>query len=163
MTTRFALVSIVSFAGLAALLAGCPQAQTPYSFVARADASQTADASARAMAASGYPVDRVDRQTGIVTSKWMQSGITHADGSVLVRRFTVTVAPSGADASISVRADMQQCPSGGYTAGDMQVMGTCRPVEGVFEKDQNDVNALGARLKSELAGPATQTTSAPAR
>ena len=148
------------FFSLLVLLAGCPHAQTPYTFVAKTDASQAADAAARAMASSGYPVDKVDRQTGIVTSKWLQSGITQADGSVIVRRFTVTVAPSGADASLVVRADVQHCPPGGYTAGDMQVMGTCQPIDGVFAHDQNDVNALGGKLKDELARGTTQTTSA---
>lgn len=128
--------------------------------MASTDAASGIDSAARALAASGYPVDQIDRQTGIVTSKWISRGIPQADGSIFVRRFTITLAPSGGpnSSSVSLRADIQKCPPGGYTAGDMQILGTCQAIDGIFGGDQSDVDALGQKLRANMAGSAPQVS-----
>ena len=143
---------------LLAALAGCPHAQTPYAFAAPSDAGTAADTAARTLASSGYPVDNVDRQTGIVNSKWIANGVPMADGSVFVRRFTITVSPAGQQSNLAITMHLQKCPPGGYTVGDMQVTGTCQAIDGIFGGDQTAVDELGGKLRAAFSQTAKSTT-----
>jgi hypothetical protein len=144
-------------AGLAAaallvpLLAGCPSPQTPYSFAATADSGSAVDAAARTVASEGWDVGKVDRQSGIVTSKWVAyaSASTTTD-TIFVHRITVTLAPAKEGSSVVVRMDVKNCPPGGYTVGDVEVQGTCQPVDGVFPGDQKTIDSIGAKLQAAL-------------
>jgi hypothetical protein len=158
MITSFRSMSPARRAQLAApvllvpLLAGCPSPQTPYSFAATTDSGSAVDAAARTVAAEGWDVGKVDRQSGIVTSKWVAytSASTTTD-TIFVHRITVTLAPAKEGSNVVVRMDVKNCPPGGYTVGDVEVQGTCQPVDGVFPGDQKTIDSIGAKLQSALA------------
>jgi hypothetical protein len=132
---------------------GCAQPQTPYSFAAKSDSRSAADAAARTLAAEGWDVGKVDRESGIVTSKWIAYPQAMNDG-VLVHRLTVTLSPSGAGSSVLLRMDVKKCPPGGYTVGDVEVQGTCQPIDGIFPNDQSAIDSVGAKLQAALASDA---------
>ena len=142
---------IVAFLPAVLLLAGCPSAQTPYSFTASSESGAAVDTAARTLAAQGYEVGRADRQSGIVTSKWVAYGQADANG-ILVHRFTVILAPAGQGSNVTIRMDVEHCPPGGYNVGDVEVKGTCQVIDGVFPGDQKAIDALGAKLKAALTG-----------
>jgi hypothetical protein len=136
---------------LAPLLAGCPSPQTPYSFAATTDSGSAVDAAARTVAGEGWDIGKVDRQSGIVTTKWVAYPSAAETTTVLVHRITVTLAPAAQGSNVVVRMDVKNCPPGGYTVGDVEVQGTCQPVDGVFAGDQKTIDTIGARLKAALA------------
>jgi hypothetical protein len=140
---------------LAPLLAGCPSPQTPYSFAAKADSGSAVDAAARTVAGEGWDIGKVDRQSGIVTTKWIAYPSAAESTTILVHRITVTLAPAGQGSNVVVRMDVKNCPPGGYTVGDVEVQGTCQPVDGVFAGDQKTIDSIGAKLQAALANAKT--------
>ena len=133
------------------LLAGCPSPQTPYSFAATTDSGPAVDAAARTVAGEGWDIGKVDRQSGIVTTKWVAYPSAAESTTILVHRITVTLAPAGQGSNVVVRMDVKNCPPGGYTVGDVEVQGTCQPVDGVFAGDQKTIDSIGAKLQAALA------------
>jgi hypothetical protein len=129
---------------------GCSSPQTPYSFAAKADSASAVDAAARTVAEEGWDIGKVDRQSGIVTTKWAAYPSASQSTTVLVHRITVTLAPGAQGSNVVVRMDVKNCPPGGYTVGDVEVQGTCQPVEGVFAGDQTTIDSIGAKLKAAL-------------
>jgi hypothetical protein len=129
-------------------LAGCSFAQTPYVFAVSRDPAGSVDAVTRALATEGVEVIKVNRNAGIVTSKWVSRG-NSADG-VFVSRYTVIVAPSGAGSMMTLREDVLNCPPGGYSAGSLEVMPTCHAIEGILPGDQSKIDGLGARLAAAV-------------
>jgi hypothetical protein len=135
---------------LAPLLAGCASPQTPYSFAAQAESGPAVDTAARTVAGEGWDIGKVDRQSGIVTTKWVAYPSASSTTTILVHRITVTLAPAGQGSSVVVRMDVKNCPPGGYTVGDVEVQGTCQPVDGVFAGDQKTIDSIGAKLQAAL-------------
>lgn len=74
-----------------------------------------------------------------------------ADGSVFVRRFTITVSPAGQQSNLAITMHVQKCPPGGYTVGDMQVTGTCQAIDGIFGGDQTAIDELGGKVRAAFS------------
>ncbi len=137
-----------------ALLA-CVAPQRPYHFVSPHLADDVADTVARTLAAQGHQPATIDRRTGIVITKWEDTGFRYGfvEGkeAVLVRRYTVTIAPGTVGDEVTVRQDGKRCQMGGFTLGDVEVRGPCEVADGVIEKHQQELDALGQTIQGALS------------
>jgi hypothetical protein len=135
----------------------CVSAQRPYHFIAPHVADDAADTVARTLAANGHQPAQVDRRTGIVTTKWEDTGFRYGfvqgKEAVLVRRYTVTIAPGSAGDEVTVRQDGKRCQTGGYTLGDLEVRGPCEVLNDVVEQHQQELDALGQTIQGALSQP----------
>lgn len=149
--------ALLSSALLAALaLAGCTTPQRPFQFIAP-PLPDAADAAARALAANGHAPASIDRQAGIVLTKWEDTGFNYGfvqnQPASIVRRFTVTLAPGPAGTNVVVRMDAKRCQKGGFTIGDLDVRGPCEALDGILEQQQREVDQLGLSLRQALLAP----------
>jgi hypothetical protein len=137
-------------------LASCMEPQRPVHFVAPHKADDAVDVVARALASNGHEPSKIDRQTGIVYTRWEDTGFGYGfvqgQKATLVRRYLVTVSrgPSGVD--VLLRSDQKRCQEGGYTIGDLEVRGACVVADGLVAKHQKQLEELGQALQAAL-GP----------
>ena len=68
-----------------------------------------------------------------------------------MRRYTVTIAPGTVGDEVTVRQDGKRCQMGGFTLGDLEVRGPCEVADGVIEKHQLELDALGQTIQGALA------------
>ena len=144
---------------LAFVLCACAQPQKPYQFVAPLAAEDPVDVVSRTLAMNGFAPTGVDRQSGIVQTKWEDTGFLYGQvqgvSSTIVRRYTAVVAklPASSEMQVQLRADVQRCQQGSYTIGDVEVRGSCEHMDGLVKKHQDELNALGAKLQQSLGSP----------
>jgi hypothetical protein len=137
-----------------ALLA-CTAPQRPFHFVSPHVVGDVTDTVARTLAASGHQPVTIDRRTGIVITKWEDTGFrfgfVEGKEAVIVRRYTVTIAPGSVGDDVTVRQDGKRCQMGGYTLGDVEVRGPCEVANDVVETHQRELDALGATIQGALS------------
>jgi hypothetical protein len=51
---------------------------------------------------------------------------------------------------VTLRAELKQCPLGGFSIGDVVVRGTCQAVDGVPETIQSELDALGREIAAAM-------------
>ena len=145
---------------MAFAIGACAEAQRPYQFTAPTSAEDPVDVVSRALAQSGYAPSGVDRQTGIVVTKWEDTGFLYGKvqgvNATIVRRYTATVAksPDAGQVQVQLRADVQRCQQGSYAIGDVEVRGSCERMDGLVGKHQKELDSLGVKLQQSLAAPA---------
>ncbi len=141
--------------GVAIALIGCAQEQKPFRFVVT-QLADPVDTVARALAQSGFVPATVDRQSGILTTRWEDTGFLYGQlanvGASIVRRYTVTVGPASTGAEISLRAETQRCAQGSTRVTDAGVEGTCERMDGLVPKHQDELDHLGATLRQAMNG-----------
>jgi hypothetical protein len=138
-----------------ALVCGCAQEQRVVRFVVPS-AADPIDTLTRALAQSGYTPAGVDRQSGIVTTRWEDTGFLYGQlqnvGATIVRRYTITVGPASTGSEVLVRADTQRCAQGTAVITDAGVNGVCERMDGLVPKHQEDLDELGGKLRQALHG-----------
>lgn len=141
--------TVVLGLAIASLLSGCLHVQRPATLTLAHGAST--DAVARALTLAGHPPLEVNVSMGLVSTDWRDTGYRYGavDGqyATLVRRYLAVVSPSGV---LTLRADLKQCPVGGFTIGGVTVRGTCQAVDGVPESMQGELDALAAEVGQAL-------------
>lgn len=147
-------LSILLLAAPLALLA-CLAPQRPFQFVSPHLANDVIDTVARTLAANGHQPATLDRQVGIVTTKWEDTGFKYGfvEGkeAVLVRRYTVTISPGITTDDVTVRQDGKRCQTGSYTLGDLEVRGPCEVENSVIPQHQQELDALGQTIQGALS------------
>jgi hypothetical protein len=151
--------SVLVTLAFSVLISACGAPQKPVTFVTSAKAETAVDTVSRTLAAEGQTPANVDRQLGIVQTEWKDTGFLYGQvqgvNATIVRRYTVTLAPSAAGANVTLRVDAKRCPQGGYTVGGTEIRGTCEDAPAIPESMQTDLDALGAKIRSALgAAPA---------
>jgi hypothetical protein len=113
------------------------------------------DTVSRTLAAEGHGQGTVDRQAGIAYSQWKDTGFLFGQvqgvSASIVRRFTVILAPSGDGSSVVVRMDAKRCAQGGYSIEGSEVRGPCEEMTDIPGSFQEEVDALGGKIKQALA------------
>lgn len=136
-------------------LLACTAPQRPFQFVSPHLNADVTDTVARTLAANGHQPATIDRRTGIVNTKWEDTGFRYGfvqgKEATIVRRYTVTIAPGAAGDSVTVRQDGKRCQTGGYTLGDLEVRGACEVANEVIEQHQQELDALGATIQGALS------------
>lgn len=145
------MTRLVLSVGILAALGACAQAQRPVTFKSHQPAEQALDTLVRTLAEEGQSVERVDHKAGVVETQWQDTGFLYGQvqnqTASLVRRYVAVVAPSG---SVTLRVDVKRCAQGGFTIGSTDVRGACEAFDGVVTKQQEELDALGARLQGAL-------------
>jgi hypothetical protein len=131
----------------------CLQAQRP----ARIHASpgpEGIDALARALASEGQTPDRIERDTGLVITRWRQDGFcAHPrarQGETALGSGRYIAALSGEE--VTLRVERQCCLGGSLHVGETMIAGDCVDWNGVTEGQQAELDALASKLQGSL-GP----------
>jgi hypothetical protein len=136
------------------LLAACVSPQAPVAFTTANKAESALDTVSRALAAEGQAPASVDRQASIVHTEWRDTGFMYGyvqgATATIVRRFTVTIAPSPEGSNVTVRIDAKRCAQGSFTIGGADIQGTCEEATSIPGGMQKDLDALGAKLRVAL-------------
>ncbi len=129
-------------------------AQRPFQFAAAPSKGDAIETVVRTLAANGQASTAVDREAGVVHTRWQDTGFGYGFiggvRAMIVRRFTVAIAPAAAGSVVAVRLDAQRCTEGGFTIGDLDVRGPCEPMAEVVPAHQHDLDQLGATLQRAL-------------
>lgn len=147
---------------LLGLVAGCAATQQPYRFSAPATSEAAVAAVVRALAQNGLTTTAVDPRAGVVHTQWQDTGFMYGQvgnaTATIVRRYIVTLSPSATGSDIQVRADTQRCAQGSFaTDGAGALQAGCEAMNGLVPKHQQELDALGAQLRSALGGAAAAT------
>lgn len=159
------LVILVS--SIAFLVSACGAPQRPVVFTTSAKVETGVDSVSRALAADGQTPALVDRNANIVQTEWKDTGFLYGQiqgvTASVVRRYTVTLAPTPDGANVTVRVDLKRCQQGGYSVGATDVRGACEEMSLVPPSMQDDLNSVGEKVRAALgvapapsAGPAKQ-------
>lgn len=156
MAASRALLPLSFLLGSALALVACGEQQRPFHFSVPkgTDIDNSLDRVARALADNGHPPLTVERHTGLITTKWEDTGKT--DGllsdkpATLVKRFQVTVEKSPAGADVTVRMELKRCAAG-YKIDDTELTGTCEAAGALPDPEQREVDVLGQTLEQGLA------------
>jgi hypothetical protein len=149
------LILLVSF-----LMGACAHSARPVQFTESVPATAAADVIAHT-ALGGAPWPEGDRQQGIVTTPWADTGDRFPDPdpenpspidrrTVVVRRYRIRVAPQGAATSVQIDLEAKRCEPGFEVAGD-DIVGNCDVLSPIFPKLQRDLDGFGARMRSLVA------------
>jgi hypothetical protein len=153
-------VPLASSARLCAVLAlslatGCLQTQRPYTFTTPQGPEAPIDTLVRALATEGLQPSIVSPELGIVHTRWDNQGVCSmpegAEGALL-RRFTVSVAPTvSAGSTITVSMAMQCCQAHQVSPDGSTVLGNCSTLTRIDDARQHEVDQLGAALQEAMA------------
>jgi len=141
--------------GLVTMSLACGAPQKPATFVTSATPESGIDVVSRTLAANGHTSPTVDRQAGIVTTEWKDTGFlfgqVQGGTATIVRRFTVVLAPSGQGANVTVRMDAKRCAQQGFVVEGVELRGHCEEAAMIPEKFQLEVDALAAKVQEALS------------
>jgi hypothetical protein len=141
--------------------AACAHAPEPYHFTAT-PAPNDLDVIARTLEANGQKIAQLDRALGTITTYWFDTGYRFRDADDFANhdrdlytdiflRYHVSVRHDGGQDTVVVATDVQRCsPLDAYVTAT-GVSGTCQPLDKVFPSQQQQVNALGEKLRQALA------------
>ncbi len=142
---------IIALALLAAGLA-CVHAQRPARITA--PAALSLEVLARELTALGLEPETLDEPAGILRTRWQNLNFLYGeiDGreATLFRRYTLVVHRRPGDSELTLRADFRVCPAGTRPDRQGRLPARCRPLGGVIEEHQAELDALAARLEQAL-------------
>lgn len=149
--------------GFTAVACGAPQ--KPVTFTTSATLDSGIDVVSRTLAANGFLSPGVDRQAGIVTTEWKDTGFMYGQvqggTATIVRRFVVVLAPAGQGANVTVRVDAKRCSPQGFVIENAEVHGHCEEMSDIPGKFQMEVDALAAKVQQALAASPGGVTAKP--
>lgn len=138
---------------VALVAAGCAQPQRPFRFGLSQGVDAPINAVAGALASEGYPPVEVDRQTGVISTQWQDTGFLYGYvdqvATTVVRRWLVVVSTSGSRPEVTLRMDAKNCVPGGFSIGDLDFR-RCVQMEGMVEAHQRELDELGRKLERAL-------------
>src|SRR5262249_32008552 len=110
----------------------------------------------RALADSGHPPITIERGSGLITTKWedtgMSFGLVEGKTATLVKRFHVTVQTGASGAEVTVKMELKKCAAGGYTIkDDTDLVGSCEAMGDLPDPQQREVDQLGQGLEQTLS------------
>ncbi len=141
---------------------GCGSPQRPVTFLTSAKPESAIDTVSRTLAAEGQAPASADRQANIIQTEWKDTGFMYGQiqntTATIVRRYTVTLAPTNDGSNVTVRVDTKRCPKDGFTVNGNEVRGTCEESTAIPGQLQDDLDDLAAKIRVALGGtpPATR-------
>jgi hypothetical protein len=136
---------------------GCAEPQRPYQFTARIMARDPLEALASAFAQAGQPPVIVDPQTGTVSGRWIDTKIL--DGQIagrdatVVRRYSATLVHGAFGNEVTLSGSSQRCARLDFTLTEIDVRGSCLPMERLLPQHQQELISLGQRLQQSMTIP----------
>ncbi len=146
------IASLLSFMFLVST--GCMHAQKPVRF--KAPAALAMEVLQRELESLGLQTAEMDDATGILKTRWENSNFLYGQikdqPATLFRRYVVVLHRRPADTILSIRAEIKSCDAATTVSPDNRLMGDCRPMSGLVEQHQVELNQLGQQLQESLAG-----------
>ncbi len=146
LSSRLALIASL------VLTSACGAPQKPVTFATSTKPDAGLDVVSRTLAAEGQGNPSVDRQAGIARTDWQDTGYLFGEvngkSASIVRRFTVVLAPTTNDSSVTVRIDAKRCAQGHFAIKEAEVRGQCVEMSVVPTHFQEEVDALGEKLRN---------------
>jgi hypothetical protein len=144
-------------------LGACAHAPQPYSFTV-GQTGNDIDVVVHTLEANGLKPAQVDRQHATVTTLWFDTGYPfreiddfehlHYYTDVFLR-YHVSLKREGGKDTVVLAADVQRCaPEDSYVTA-AGVTGSCQPMTILFPTQQKQMEALGDKLRTALAGSTT--------
>jgi hypothetical protein len=115
------------------------------------------EALATALAQAGQPPVIVDPQSNTVQSRWVDTKLL--DGQVggheatVVRRYTATLVHGAFGNEVTLSANSQRCARQDFTLTEIDVRGSCVPMERLLPSHQQELLALGQRIQQSMTIP----------
>ena len=153
--SRPALPLLMS-AALALAACGGDQ-QRPYHFTASrgTDIDNSFERVARALADLGHTPVTVERGSGLITTKWedtgMSFGLVEGKTATLVKRFHLTVQKGASGDEVTVKIELKKCAEGFTIKEDTDLVGTCEAMGDLPDPQQREVDQLGQGLEQTLS------------
>jgi hypothetical protein len=148
---------ILCISTLAFLLVECSAPQRPYRFNLSSSTEEPLQLVSREFTVEGLSPVRIDTQQGTFWTGWEDTGFLYGDGT-LVRRYLVVVADKSDPPSVTIRAEVQWCLRGSFSIQADVLTGDCRRMDELQKSHQEDLDALGARLRDALSSHLALTT-----
>lgn len=135
--------------------AACTAPQKPYQFPV---SSSTEDALPKirvALAQQGHETQSMDTEAGIIYTRWVDTGFlmgeVQGQSATVVRRYAVIIAPSPHGVQkLTLRAETKKCAQDGFEIGGEMVTGACEGMNELAPAHQQEVDALGQQLQSQI-------------
>jgi hypothetical protein len=145
---------------LASSLAACAHAPRNYSFNAAGSADDI-DVIVKTLKQNGLQPAHVDRQAGTVLTQWFDTGYRFREIDDFTQihyytdvflRYRVAVARSEGKESVVLTPEVQRCAPIDSRVTNDGVVGSCMPMTILFPTQQEQVDALGDKLKVAVGG-----------
>ncbi len=145
-------------------LAACAHAPKPYTFVANPTGNDV-DVVVQTLEASGLKPAAIDRNQGMVTTYWFDTGYQFRDTDIrdsvqyptnVFLRYRITLRREGGKETVVLDTDVKRCAPLDATVTASDVIGSCEPTTTLFPSQQKQVDALGAKLRQALGGAAAR-------
>ncbi len=135
------------------LLSGCMHAQRPVRF--KAPAALAMEVLERELESLGLQTAEMNDATGVLKTRWEDLSFLYGQVedhvASLFRRYIIVMHRRPADTMLTVRAEVKACETGTTISSDNRLVGNCRPMSGLIEQHQVELNQLGQQLKESLA------------
>ena len=141
-------------------LAACAHAPKPYTFSSK-QAVGDVDVVVRTLQESGLRPAQIDRNLGIVTTYWFDTGYPFRETNIretiqyptnVFLRYRINLRREGGKETVVLDIDAQRCASLDSTVTVSGVTGTCEPMTSLFPTQQKQAEALGEKLRQALHG-----------
>src|SRR5690349_6790138 len=132
-----------------ALGLGCAEPQRPYQFTTSQMARDPIEALAAAMTQASQTPVVVDPQTGNVNTRWVDTGVrsgtVQGREATIVRRYSAKLVHGAFGNDVALSANTQRCAVGGFVLTELNVEGTCVPMEHLLPEHKEELMRLGQR------------------
>jgi hypothetical protein len=141
-------------------LAACAHAPKPYTFVAN-PTGQDVDVVVQTLQASGLKPAAIDRNQGMVTTYWFDTGYQFRETDIrdsvqyptnIFLRYRISLKRDGGKETVVLDTDVQRCAPLDVTVTAPGVTGSCEPMTSLFPTQQKQAEALGEKLRQALHG-----------
>jgi hypothetical protein len=144
---------------LALGISACAHSPRPYSFAVNRSSNEL-DVIARTLEADGLKPTKIDREAGMVTSPWFDTGYRFREiddfreldyETSIFLRYHISLRREGGKDAVLLATDVQRCAPADSYVTPAGVVGSCQPMRTIFPTQQKQVNALGEKLRGALA------------
>ncbi len=136
---------------------GCAQPQRPYQFNTVQMAREPIEALAAALTQAGHSPVVVDPQTGIVQTRWLDTGLllgqVKEQNATIVRRYTAKLVHGSFGNEVTLSAETQRCASRQFVLTENSVVGFCVPMKRLVKVHQEELLRLGERIQQSMSIP----------
>lgn len=153
----YAMAPLAQAALVLLLAGGCASPQRPYQFTTSQMARDPLEALAAALTQAGHPPVVLDPQTGTASTRWVDTGIRAGvlknQDATVVRRYTAKLVRGSFGNYVTLSADAERCAVHAFVLTEIDVQGTCVPMERLLPQQQTELINLGQRLEQSMAIP----------
>ncbi len=141
----------------------CAHAAKPYTFSSE-HAANGIDVVVKTLQENGLRPAQIDRQQGVVTTYWFDTGYPFGETEVMESvqyptdvflRYRISVTRQDGKDTVVLTPEAQRCAPLDVTVTAEGISGSCSPMPQLFPTQQEQVNTFGEKLRQAMGGAAT--------